>query len=155
MAPLAKMGAFFCAFFLVVGCEGSVNALEQEGEKSAPIVVGGPCEYKGYKGKATIVSICKKESPSDYNGPTYDSYEVKFCFHTEEKIKEAFAQVEGREYILKLTNSWYPGPKFLDKYGIKEDKIFNCTLKVSTKGTCTPVVFDFPDIDLSDYFENQ
>ena len=128
MAPLAKMGAFFCAFFLVVGWEGSVNAKEQK-EESTSMVVGGPCEYKTYQGKATIVSIFKKEPPFGYRGRMDDSYEVKFCFHTEEKIREAFAQVEGREFILELTDFRYPGTRFLEKYGIKKGRRFECSLK--------------------------
>ena len=129
--------------------------MEPEPEKSAPMVFGGPCEYKEYKGKATIVSICKKELPSGYGGPSYESYEVKFSFSPEEEIEESFAKVEGREFTLKLTNSWYPGPKFLEKYGIEAGKSFDCYLKVITKGTCTPILFDFPTIDLSDYFESE
>jgi|GEM_PF-970479 len=124
-------------------------------ENLTPRVSGGPCEYKIYKGLARIISIRKKEMPKGYGGPSHESYEVKFSFSTEEEIKEAHGKVEGREYTLKLTNSWYPGPKFLKKYGIEEGKSFDCDLKVITKGTCSPVLFDFPTIDLSDYFESR
>jgi len=52
-----------------------------------------------------------------------------------------------------LKNSGYPGPKFLEKYGIEAGKSFECHLKVIVKGTCTPILFEFPTIDLRDYFE--
>ena len=78
---------------------------------------------------------------------------LKFSFFSEKEIKEAHGQVKGREYILMLTNSWYPGPKFLEKYRIKVGKSFECYLKVIIRGTCTLVLFYFPTIDLSDYFE--
>ena len=39
-ATLAKRGAFFCAFFLVVGCEGSVSALEVERENKVSVCPG-------------------------------------------------------------------------------------------------------------------
>ena len=120
-----------------------------------PIVTGGPCEYRIYDGEARIISIRRKELPTGYGGPSHESYEVKFSFSAEEAIKEAHGKVEGKQYTLKLTNSWYPGPKFLEKYGIEEGKSFDCYLKVITKGTCTPVIFDFPTIDLSDYFESR
>ena len=80
---------------------------------------------------------------------------VKFSFFTEEEIKEAHGKVEGKEFLLTLANSWYPGPKFLRKYGIEVDRSFDCYLKVITKGTCTPILFDFPAINLSDYFESR
>lgn len=124
-------------------------------ESRAPRVLGGPCEYKQYKGKATIVAIRKKEMPENYGRPSYESYEVKFSFFSEEEIKEAYVKVKEREYTMMLNNSSYPGPKFLEKYEIKAGKSFECYLKVIIKGTCTPVLFDFPTIDLSDYFEQK
>lgn len=111
-------------------------------------VIGGQCEYKKYKGQAKIVSISKREAPED-------GYEVRFSFHTDETVKERHGQVEGKEHLLLLENSSYPGPKFLRKYRIKVGKRFVCYLKVITRGTCTPVLFDFPTIDLGDYFENK
>ena len=116
---------------------------------------GGPCEYKIYKGSARFISILKKEMPRGYGGLSHNSYEVKFSFSTEEEIKEAHGKVEGKEFLLTLANSWYPGPKFLWKYGIETDKSFDCYLKVIIKGTCTPILFDFPAINLSDYFESR
>lgn len=117
-------------------------------------VFGGQCEYRKYSGLARIISISKKRPPN-YGGSFYENYEVKFSFYTDERIKERHGQVEGKEYLLLLNNSFYPGPGFLKKYGIEVGKYFDCYLKVITRGTCTPVLFDFPTIDLSDYFENQ
>jgi len=118
-------------------------------------VVGGPCEYKAYRGHAKIVSIHEKELPPKVGGPSNVVYDVKFSFTTHEEIKGSLARVEGKEYLLLLANSSYPGPGFLKKYEIKPDKCFECYLKVIIRGTCTPVLFDFPTIDLSDYSESQ
>lgn len=112
--------------------------------------VGGRCEYKKYKGQAKISSLTKKIEPDNL----YEKYEVKFIFIPEEKINEPYAEVEGREFLLLLSNSSYPGPKFLEKYGIEVDRVFDCYLKVITKGTCTPTIFEFPTIKLDDYLEN-
>ena len=131
---------------------GSSMAVDSAAEKSAPRVVGGPCEYRQYKGRAVIVSIREKEMHKDYGGPSV-SYEIKFSFFSEEEVDETYGQVEGRKYILMLTNSRYPGPEFLEKYAIEAGKSFECYLKVITRGTCTPVLFDFPTIDLGDCFE--
>lgn len=111
-------------------------------------VVGGQCEYKKYRGQARILSVRKKQLPNE-------CYEVKFCFHTNDVITESYGQVEGKEYLLLLDNSSYPGSKFLEKYGIERGRYFDCYLKVIIRGTCTPILFDFVTIDLSDYSENQ
>jgi len=149
-----KTGVLLCTIFLVLGCGRWVSALESLKKDSTSRVVGGPCEYKEYKGTARIISIRHKTMPKTHGGFSYEPYEVKFSFHPDERIEESFAQVEGREYTLMLNNSWYPGPKFLHKYGIEVGAYFDCGLNVITKGSCTPIIFDFPDINLSDYFEN-
>ena len=141
----------FTIIFTNAFCSGS-STVASAAEKSAPRVVGGPCEYRQYKGRAMIVSISKKEMRKKYGEPSV-GYEVKFSFFSEEEIEETYGQVEGRKYILMLTNSRYPGPEFLEKYGIEAGKSFECYLKVITRGTCTPVLFDFLTIDLGDCFE--
>ena len=118
-------------------------------------VVGGLCDYKAYRGHAKILSIHEKELPPKLGGPSNVVYEVKFSFTPHEEIKERYGQVEGKDYLLLLANSSYPGPGFLKKYGIEQGKCFECYLKVITRGTCTPVFFDFPTIDLSDYSESE
>lgn len=146
---------FFCAILTITYCSGVIKAMDLETRKPAQKVVGGPCEYKQYKGKATIVSVRQKKLPDYCERPSYETYDVKFCFTPEEKGGETNAKVEEREYVLMLTNSSYPGLQFLQKYGIEVGKSFDCYLKVITKGTCTPIIFDFPTIDLGDYFENE
>ena len=118
-------------------------------------VVGGPCEYKAYMGHAKIISIRKKELHTNVSGPSNVAYEVRFSFTPHEEIEAGYGQAEGKEYLLLLANSSYPGPGFLKKYGIEPGKCFECYLKVITRGTCTPVLFDFPAIDLSDYSESE
>ena len=90
--------------------------MDKPGERR---VVGGLCEYKAYLGRATIVSVHKKERPAKAGVPLSAVFEVKFSFIPHEEIKEGWARVEGKEYLLLLANSSYPGPGFLKKYGIK------------------------------------
>ena len=116
-------------------------------------VVGGQCDYRQYKGTATIVSVQRRELPDHYRGPTYEQYEVKFSFQPDETIRERHGQVEGKEFLLLLRNSMYPGLKFLKKYGVEDGSTFDCYIKVITRGTCTPVLFEFPAIDLDDCFD--
>ncbi|MCD4736116.1 MAG: hypothetical protein K8R53_08745 [Bacteroidales bacterium] len=111
---------------------------------------GGPCQYREYNGSAVITSLKKKGEVKNRDKGFQALYEVKFSFFPKEKIKEEFVQVKNREYDLKLENSSDPWLDFIEKYAIKEGKAFDCILKVITRGTCTPLLFDFPSIDLGD-----
>jgi hypothetical protein len=123
------------------------------GQSAKEKMVGGPCSYKRYPGKAMIVSVKEKGPQKVMGGPPYTPYEVRFTFQTDQPIEEEFARVQGKERLLLLKNSWHPGPRFLEKYGIEAGKSFPCDLMVITRGTCTPIIFDFPTIDRADYFE--
>ena len=114
-----------------------------EDKASAERIVGGECQYKQYQGCAEIVSITPIGRPADYSS---NKYEVKFRFTPDQKIEEPFAQAEGKEFLLLLNHNYYPGLDFLEKYDIKVGKFLDCTLKVIVRGTCTPMLFDFPFI---------
>jgi len=122
---------------------------------------GGECIYEKYPGVATIEEIKKtNESAGQVDiegGPGYEGYEVWFSFKPKCRIDEDWAakQVKERKYLFQLINSWYPGPEYLKKYGIKEGKKFDSTLKVITKGTCTPIIFEFAKVKQDDYFESK
>ena len=106
-------------------------------------MVGGPCTYAEYPGKATIVSV--KEAPPS-SGYSKDKYEVKFSFTPKDKIKEPLVKLEGKTFMHTLLGGTPPGKTYLEKNGIKEGAVFDAILKVIKKGTCTPIVFDFPGI---------
>lgn len=108
-------------------------------------VVGGPCSYKSYPGKAEVVSIKKAD----------DGYDVNFFFHSEKTPKETYARVKGKTHRLLLMEGSRPRAGFLKKYGIETGKMLPCNLDVIAKGTCTPVMFKFPTVDLSDYEANR
>ena len=110
---------------------------------------GGACEYKKYAGYAKIISITPhKNKPNNYS---HDIFEVKYTFISDQVDKEKYGRVEGKEFVLLLNNSNYPGSKFIEKYNIKIGNVFKCNMKIIVKGTCSPVVFEFPTINLDDY----
>ena len=114
-----------------------------EGEVSPERIVGGPCEYKLYPGHAKITSISEILQPS---GSSEKKYEVKFKFSPAQEVNESFARTEGKEFLFLLKDQSYPGQVFLNKYGIKVGAILDCIMKVIVRGTCTPIMFDFPTI---------
>jgi len=126
----------------------------------SPDRAGGPCTYESYPGQATITRIEKTEQSKDQakvvGGPGYEGYEVSFLFVTDKAIKQAWAkEALKKEHLLDLRNSWYPGEQFLKKYGLEKGKVLKCTLKAITSGTCTPVVFEFDEVNTIDYFETK
>ena len=124
----------------------------------ARMLIGGSCAYRDVPGKATIVSVEKtaasRAQAKTGGGPGYEGFEVHFRFAPARADAEIAGQV-GKSLLLQLTNSWYPGPRFLDKYGIRAGRTVPAVLKVRTSGSCSPYVYEFPGVDLSDYFESR
>jgi hypothetical protein len=116
-------------------------------------LVGGPCAYADHPGTATFLAVTPA-SPSDpASGPPYPGLTVTYVFAPEGPLPPLAAPQAGRVHRQPLPNGWAPGPRFLDKYGIRPGLAVPCVLRVIQSGTCTPVILAFPGIDLSDYFE--
>lgn len=155
------MLAFLVGSGMFVPYLGSSSCQPAPSRLARGFYVGGPCEYAQYDGTATIIRIEKTQASTEQatveGGPGYEGYEVGFVFTTDKIIKEDWPQVQdillGKEQLLLLKNGWYPGPEFIKKYHIAVGRSFQATLNVITKGTCSPISFDFPEIDLGDYFE--
>jgi hypothetical protein len=111
---------------------------------STPPIVGGSCEYKHYKGTAEVVSVTLIGSGEE---TLQDEYEVKCVFHPREEIKEQFAQATTKEFLLFGHNGQNPRRHFIEQHGIRVGKQIECVLKVIIRGTCTPVMFEFPWAD--------
>ena len=121
---------------------------------------GGCCIYASYEGNAKIFRV--SQTPTSLaqakimGGPGYEGYEVWFRFIPKSDVPDdRIKQVISREHLFTLYNSWYAGPRYLEKYGIREGKIYPCTLNIIEEGTATPVIFEFETIDTRDYFETR
>ncbi len=117
-------------------------------EVSEDRMVGGSCKYESYPGRATIVSINEVAQPAT---SSEKRYEVRFTFIPDKEVEQTFAQTEGRDFLLLLKDNSYPTQAFLSKYEINLGKEFISVMKVITKGTCTPIMFEFSTIRLDDY----
>ncbi len=124
-------------------------------------VVGGDCAYFYIDGNCTITSIIQtSESISQKSSAGYEGFDVEFTFSPASssaipKNLNGILISQKPLHSLQLVNSWYPGALYLKKYNIKNNSIFNCQELVITKGTCTPIIFEFSKIDLTDYFETK
>jgi hypothetical protein len=87
-------------------------------------------------------------------GPGYEGLEIRYSFAPSDPVDDPHVEAWiGETHVLQLANSWYPGPRYVEKYGLAEGKTLDAVLKVQTAGTCSPFVVDFPDLDLADDFE--
>ena len=125
--------------FLFAMIEMSSPRAEDE-EKEAPRA-GGPCEYHRYEGRAEITSLRKTVDPYKQGK---ESWEVKFRFIPNQEVKESFAQVADREFLLEISQSSFLSQEFIERHGVQIGRTFNGYLLAITRGTCTPVLFEFP-----------
>ncbi|MDD5555980.1 MAG: hypothetical protein PHN82_01895 [bacterium] len=154
---LAGAAALFAA--ACAGAGGGEMAEPGDGAAAGRARVGGPCEYDDYPGTAVITRIIRtprsRAQAAAKGGAGYEGVEVWFAFTPDGEIAEDWARkAAGREQLFQLANSWYPGERYLLKYGIEPEKSFRCVYRVIRKGTCTPALFEFTDPRQDDYFES-
>lgn len=131
---------------------------------SAIAISDAACTYDEYLGQCKICTIMQTNvsvhQEKVIGGPGYAGFEVGFEFRPVQPLpSEVFDRINknviGCTNVLELYNSWYPGPKFLQKYNITEGATFNCSLSLIRSGACTPEIIRFKDIDQRDYFESE
>jgi hypothetical protein len=105
-------------------------------------VVGGPCEYKSYPGQAEIVSMAPMEDVAEAAGGRYD---VKFRFISDGPVEEPLGKAAlERTFSFLPDREMPPDRAYIEKFDIRPGTRIGCTLKVIMRGTCTPILFDFP-----------
>ena len=113
----------------------------------APLV-GGPCEYRSYPGQAEIVTVAPMEAPAAAAGGRFD---VKFRFIPNGPVEEPLGKTAlDRTFSLLPDREMPPDRAFMEKFDIRPGKRLGCTLQVITRGTCTPILFDFPSLTPGD-----
>jgi hypothetical protein len=68
--------------------------------------------------------------------------------YPDQEIKERYTRVEGREFSRTLNIPLSPEQNDFKECGMEVGKILDFNLKVITKGTCIPLLFDFLSISL-------
>ena len=123
-------------------------------------MVGGPCTYTKYPGKAKITKVEKTDSSKGQRGlAPYEGYEVKFVFTpaapVSDKLAAEFFKREWTYFLIEGAYEIYPGEQYIKKYDIKTGKEYDCTMSVIKTGTCTPWAFVFKGLDPKDLFESE
>ncbi len=131
---MKKSALFLIVFILLTGCQTT--------NYERPKRLGGPCEYESYPGVAEIVSI---KSKSDG-----DRFEVRFIFRPNKQIENKYVWSEGKTFLLYDNHFEAPSQAFLTKNRIFVGRKLEGTLMAIVKGTCSPIVFTFPELKKAD-----
>ncbi len=111
-----------------------------DGSPSGRILRGGPCEYASYEGEARIVSIAPADATESGGRPCLV---VKFAFIPDRPVAEGPFRAD-KFYTLYRGDGSPPEKAFLEERGIAVGSSVRGVMKVIVKGTCTPVLFEFP-----------
>lgn len=106
--------------------------------------VGGPCRYKSYPGRATIVSVTAVENSA---ADQTKRFAVLFTFKAQDEIEESFARTEGKTFSLYGKHFSTPDRHFITVHRLAAGRILDGSMQVIVAGTCTPVVFYFPELN--------
>jgi len=132
-----KKTGFWTIVFIVAALPGIGCSMTGSEIARGPLV-GGPCEYRSYPGQAEILSVV----PSTAAGGRFD---VRFRFVPDGTVEEPLGTAAlERKFLLLPDRETPPDRAYIEHFDIQPGKRLACTLKVITRGTCTPILFDFP-----------
>lgn len=109
--------------------------------------IGGPCVYNETIGSAVIISV-NDADPSE-NNCNISPVQVVFDFEPSGPVQGNDATDKNRR--LTVGDGKNPSREYAIAKGLIVGTAHNCTRKVIISGTCSPEVFEFLDIDFSDY----
>jgi hypothetical protein len=130
-----KKAGFWTILFMVAALPGIGCSMTSSETKRGPMV-GGPCEYRSYPGQAEIVSMTPAAG---------GRFDVRFRFIPDGAVEGVLGQSAlERTFPLLPGGETPPDRAFIEKNAIRPGTRQPCTLKVITRGTCTPILFEFP-----------
>jgi hypothetical protein len=130
-----KKTGFWTILFIAAALPGIGCSMTGSEIATGPMV-GGTCEYRSYPGNAEIVSVAPRQG---------DRYDVKFRFVPDGTVEGPLGKSAlERTFSLLPDRETPPDRAFIERFDIRPGKRLPCTLHVITRGTCTPILFDFP-----------
>ncbi|MFO7939642.1 MAG: hypothetical protein R6U66_07830 [Bacteroidales bacterium] len=108
------------------------------------------CIYKKIPGKAIIISIT--DAPANANNCPNNPMLIEFNFIPDNKDATStylFPNWEDNSNFITIHDGKNPSTTWIDRNEIKLDTELTCYRNEITEGTCTPVTFEFPDLDTS------
>jgi hypothetical protein len=110
-------------------------------ERKEHIVGGDPCRYDAIAGTAVITSVVDAEDCPGVN--------ILFDFHPEDPSALStyhLPQWHDQSNSLTIQGGLHPSRQWANRHKVAPGKKFRCIRREMTFGTCTPVVFEFPEL---------
>ena len=121
------------------------------GPRQGDEIIGGPCRYAEIVGVATITGV--QDAPEGaYN--CRGAVEVLFTFApNDSSARDRYRFPAWSDIGQRLTvgEGLNPPRKWVEEQGMVEGKQFPCVRSEITRGTCTPVIFKFPGVDMKSW----
>jgi hypothetical protein len=139
----AEVNITHATFLLLSVCCASIAC----GGESRGRQVGGACEYQQVHGRATITDV-RAADPNANN--CKDAVEVVFTFFPDEPSAPKhyrFADHPDTGQHLQVGAGMNPPRDWVRRKGLVKGAVHRCVRSEIVKGTCTPVLFTFPDLD--------
>ena len=121
-----------------------VTLWSQETRDSAPVVGGGSCQYHDYSVIAKIVSIVNKPTRN-----CKKAVEVKYKFN-EKSVLPRYLNSETIYSINDETHGMGISKEYALNKGLTIGSLHDVKISELTRGTCSPTIIKFTDIDFSD-----
>ena len=135
-----KTGIWLLAIFMIL----PLSACRTSGNK-----VGGPCTYTDIPGTAVIQAL---EVPLPSEAGCYDPVRVVFDFIPGPGAGDKMGLLgELTAQRLTVGGGMNPSRIWADLKGLRPGKNIPCVRKEIDQGTCTPVVYTFPGLNMDDW----
>ena len=112
-------------------------------------VVGGACEYEDIAGTATIISVT--EAPAEEYNCENNPVKVVFDFRPSyllARLLYMFPDFADEGNTLTIAGGANPPASWVEAQGIVPGAKLAAVRREIVSGTCTPVIYSFPDIDM-------
>ena len=136
------------ALMLFSPCSSSVMADIAE-PLPEPEVVGGACEYEDVAGIATIISVT--EAPAEEYNCENNPVKVVFDFRPSyllARLLYMFPDMSDEGNALTIAGGANPAADWVAAQGLVVGSKHTCIRREIVSGTCTPVIFEFPNLDM-------
>lgn len=113
----------------------------------------GPCEYRQTQGHAVITAV-RSAASGTYNCKR--AVQIIFDFIPDDPLAQKnyrFPQQSDSNRLFTVGAGMNPPDGWAQRVGLVQGSTHRCIRQEITKGTCTPVIFSFPDLDFSGWQE--
>ena len=110
--------------------------------------VGGPCTYVDFPGTCTITFVGPPEA--DASNCSNNPVQVRFDFIPADpgaREDYRFPNMADERQLLTVAGGANPPRAWVEAEGLTEGTRHACVRREITRGTCTPVLFEFTEVD--------